>query len=300
MNAASSLLRFFLDTGIRRRRIPLIASFKLTYRCNLACRGCPLHSRADRKHAHMDFFTARRCLDALRYLGCRIVIFEGGEPLLWKDDEYSFRDLVQLARRSFLCVGATTNGTLPLDAPTDVLWVSIDGLKATHDDLRSGSYDRVISNIRSSRHPKLFVHYTLNSRNFREFPAAVDALCSLERVRGITVQLFYPYGQGEENLRLSPEERREALATAAKLRRLGYPILNSSWSLRAMIHNRWRCRDWLLANVEPDGTIFTGCYVKNRGAIRCPECGFTPIAEASGALGHRPGSLIAGWKLFLS
>ncbi|HPX51595.1 MAG TPA: radical SAM protein, partial [Deltaproteobacteria bacterium] len=265
MNAASSLLRFFLDTGIRRRRIPLIASFKLTYRCNLACRGCPFHSRADRKHAHMDFFTARRCLDALRYLGCRIVIFEGGEPLLWKDDEYSFRDLVQLARRSFLCVGATTNGTLPLDAPTDVLWVSIDGLKATHDDLRSGSYDRVISNIRSSRHPKLFVHYTLNSRNFREFPAAVDALCSLERVRGITVQLFYPYGQGEENLRLSQEERREALATAAKLKRLGYPILNSSWSLRAMIHNRWRCRDWLLANVEPDGTIFTGCYVKNRG-----------------------------------
>ncbi|HPL88159.1 MAG TPA: radical SAM protein, partial [Deltaproteobacteria bacterium] len=220
MNAASSLLRFFLDTGIRRRRIPLIASFKLTYRCNLACRGCPFHSRADRKHAHMDFFTARRCLDALRYLGCRIVIFEGGEPLLWKDDEYSFRDLVQLARRSFLCVGATTNGTLPLDAPTDVLWVSIDGLKATHDDLRSGSYDRVISNIRSSRHPKLFVHYTLNSRNFREFPAAVDALCSLERVRGITVQLFYPYGQGEENLRLSQEERREALATAAKLKRL--------------------------------------------------------------------------------
>ncbi|HNR52741.1 MAG TPA: radical SAM protein, partial [Deltaproteobacteria bacterium] len=77
----------------------------------------------------MDFFTARRCLDVLRDLGCRIVIFEGGEPLLWKDGEYSFRDLVHLARRSFLCVGATTNGTLPLDAPTDVLWVSIDGLK---------------------------------------------------------------------------------------------------------------------------------------------------------------------------
>lgn len=41
MSELGSLLRFFLDTKVRRRRIHLMASFKLTNRCNLTCRGCP-------------------------------------------------------------------------------------------------------------------------------------------------------------------------------------------------------------------------------------------------------------------
>lgn len=300
VNKVGGLLRFFLRAGVFGQRIPLIASFKLTYRCNLACRGCPFHARAGQQGSHMSFPNVIRNLDALKKMGCRIVIFEGGEPLLWKDGTHSFRDIAECARRSFLCVGATTNGTLPLDAPVDVLWVSIDGLKGTHDDLRSGSYDRIMANIRSSCHPKLFVHYTLNSRNFLEFPAAADMLCSLDNVRGITVQLFYPYGRGEDDLRLLFEEREQALSSVIALKKLGYPIMNSSRCLKAMTRNTWRCRDWLLANVEPDGTIFTGCYVKNRGAIDCTECGFTPVAESSGAYGLRPGSLMAGWKIFLS
>jgi len=67
-----------------------------------------------------------------------------------------------------------------------------------------------------------------------------------------------------------------------------------------MIRNDWHCRDWLLANVDPDGSMHTGCYVKNRGEIDCSECGFTPVAEASGAFDLRPGSILAGWRLFLS
>jgi MoaA/NifB/PqqE/SkfB family radical SAM enzyme len=247
----------------------------------------------------MSYALAVRNLDALEKMGCRIVIFEGGEPLLWSDGASSFSDIARRARRSFMCVGAATNGTLPLDVPVDALWVSVDGLKDIHNDLRSGSYDKIMANIRSSSHPKIFVHYTLNARNFRELPAAAEVLSSFKQVRGITLQLFYPYQQGEDDLRLSPPERAEAMRTAIRLKRLGYPVMNSYWSLRAMIRNTWRCRDRLLVNVEPDGTIFTGCYVKNRGIIQCRECGFTPIAEASGAFRLRPGSLKAGCQLFL-
>lgn len=299
MSKLGSLLRFFLETKVLLRPVPLIASFKLTYRCNLACRGCPFHVRAGLPGSHMSFAQAARILDALEKMGCRIVIFEGGEPLLWSDGPSSFSDIARRARRSFVCVGATTNGTLPLDVPVDALWVSVDGLKDIHNDLRSGSYEKIMANIRSSSHPRLFVHYTLNARNFRDLPAAAEILCSLNQVRGITLQLFYPYRQGEEDLRLSPAERAEAMLTAIRLKRLGYPVMNSYWSLRAMIRNTWNCRDRLLVNVEPDGTIFTGCYVKNRGVVQCRECGFTPIAEASGAISLRPGSLKAGWRLFL-
>jgi MoaA/NifB/PqqE/SkfB family radical SAM enzyme len=297
---AAGLLDFFLRARVLRKRIPLIASFKLTYRCNLACAACPFHRLSGMPGSHMSRENALRCLTELENMGCRIVVFEGGEPLLWRDGIYTFRDLAREARRRFLCVGATTNGTLPLDVPTDVLWVSIDGLKETHNSLRSGSFDALMDNIRCSKHPKLFAHYTLNARNWRDFPATAEVLRSMEQVRGITVQFFYPYSQGEDDLRLSPEERADTVRLVLELKDKGYPILNSKWGLASMVHNTWRCRDWLLANVEPDAGITLGCYVRNRGTIVCRECGFTPVAEASGALDLRPGSLRSGWDIFLS
>jgi Fe-coproporphyrin III synthase len=66
-----------------------------------------------------------------------------------------------------------------------------------------------------------------------------------------------------------------------------------------MTQKRRSCRDDILINVDPDGTITRGCYVKSRGTVNCDACGFTPVAEASGALDLMPGSLWAGWKLFL-
>jgi hypothetical protein len=121
----------------------------------------------------------------------------------------------------------------------------------------------------------------------------------LPTVRGMTVQFFYPYNQGEDDLALLPEERHAVIRKLLELKKKGFPILNSAGRLRAMLNNDWRCHDDLLINVDPDGTITQGCYVKNRGEIHCEACGFTPVAEASGALDLIPGSLWAGWKLFL-
>jgi len=33
--------------------------------------------------------------------------------------------------------------------------------------------------------------------------------------------------------------------------------------------------------------------------LKCRDCGFTPVAEASGALDMLPGSLLAGWRIFI-
>ena len=70
-------------------------------------------------------------------------------------------------------------------------------------------------------------------------------------------------------------------------------------SLRAMIRNDWTCREDLLINVDPDGLITQGCYVKGRGKVDCRSCGFTPVAEASAALALHPGSILAGWRAYL-
>jgi MoaA/NifB/PqqE/SkfB family radical SAM enzyme len=293
------LSRFYLERKIRRRQPPLLASFKITYRCNLACRACPFHLRAAEAGSHMDWPTALEALKTLRRFGTRIVVFEGGEPLLWRDGPHRLHDLVRYARKHFLRVAVTTNGTLPLDVPSHILWVSLDGLKDAQDELRSRSFDRICANIKTTKHPRVFVHTTLNRKNWRDVEGLAKWVQAMPTLRGMTVQFFYPYGQGEDDLALSVEERRAAVDKLLDLKKRGLPILNSAGRLRAMVHNRWRCHDDILVNVDPDGRITRGCYVKNRGEIHCGHCGFTPVAEASGALDLIPGSLYAGWRLFL-
>lgn len=295
----AGLLSYFTGAVLFRRKDPLIASFKLTYRCNLACLGCPFHLRAGMPGSHMTWPVALASLERLRRMGVRIVIFEGGEPLLWRDGEHGFIDLANHARGMFPCVGATTNGTCSLDVPTDLLWVSVDGSKATHDALRSSSYDTLTARIRESRHPKLFAHYTVNRKNMQDFPGAARSLLAMEGVRGITVQFFYPYALGEEDLSLSHLERKKAVEMVLGLKRSGLRIMNSAWGLNAIARGGWTCREWILANVEPDGGIDTGCYARNRGGSKCSECGFTPVAEGSGAVGLHPGALKAGLDIFV-
>jgi MoaA/NifB/PqqE/SkfB family radical SAM enzyme len=247
----------------------------------------------------MGWDTAVRCLQELSRAGCRIIVFEGGEPLLWRDGSRSAADLMELAKKLFLRVAVTTNGTLSLDLPAHVVWVSIDGLPETHDRLRGPSFAGIRSNLERARHSRIFVHHTINSENRSELKGLLDLLAGIPSVRGLTLQLFYPYGQGEDQLGLSQAERCEAIETAIALKRQGYPILNSAGRLRAMIGNTWACRDDILINVDPDGTITQGCYAKSRGEVRCSHCGFTPVAEAAGALELRPGSIIAGWRTFI-
>ncbi|GEM_PF-56745 len=290
---------FFLQRKILRRKIPLLASFKVTHRCNLECRACPFHLRTDEDNSRMSWDAAIAALENLRRLGTRLVVFEGGEPLLWRDGRYRLHDLVLHARKNFLRVAVTTNGTLPLDVPSDTLWVSLDGMRETHNQLRSGSFDRILSNIQNAKHPKIYIHFTLNHRNWQEADALAKWVREMPTIKGMTVQFFYPYRQGEEDLSLSREERRAAVKKLLELKKAGYPVLNSSRRLKAMIQNDWRCHDDILINVDPDGTITQGCYVKSRGRIQCAACGFTPVAEASGALDLIPGSLYAGWQLFL-
>jgi len=292
------LAGFYLRRKLGRHNIPLLASFKVTHRCNLACRACPFHHRQEQPE-QMTWTTAREAMDALRRLGTRIVVFEGGEPLLWRDGPFRIHDLVREARKRFLRVAVTTNGTLPLDVPAHILWVSVDGLKETHDDLRSGSFDRIRENLERADHERIFIHCTLNRKNLDDIEGLAEWVRGLPAVQGMTFQFFYPYNQGEENLSLSPDQRRRAVETLLNLKKRGFPILNSAGRLAAMVSGGWTCHDDILVNVDPDGSVTRGCYAKSRGEINCAACGFTPVAEASGALDLVPGSLRAGWRLFL-
>ncbi|HEY9076031.1 MAG TPA: radical SAM protein [Anaerolineaceae bacterium] len=282
----------FLNYVLRRNK-PLLASMKVTYRCNLTCQQCPFYLL---EAPEMSYKEAVHVIDQLYERGSRILIFEGGEPMLWRDGEKRIHDLVVYARQRFFSVGMTTNGTLPLDPPTDVLWVSIDGLRETHNALRGAPiFDRVIANARASSHPRLFAHVTANAINADEIP---DLLVFLNEVfAGITLQFYYPYLQ-KDDLFLDFDRREGLIERVIALKRSGVRILNSTAGLKALKRNTWTCRDTLVDNANPDGSLYQGCYLKGRGDIDCSRCGFSPHTEISLAFRGNIAATLAGIRVF--
>jgi MoaA/NifB/PqqE/SkfB family radical SAM enzyme len=238
-------------------------------------------------------------MERLEDLGCQLVIFEGGEPLLWQDGGRTFADIAVEAGRRFLRTGVVTNGTVRLESKTDLLWVSLDGPRDIHNALRDNSWGNIMRNLESTRHKRVYVHCTINRANVGHLGEFAAAVSSLRNVRGVTFQFFYPYNEGELDLSLSREERKLAVRTILGVRRdKGVRILNSPATLKRMVDNNWKCREWLLANVHPDGTVSNGCYILGRGEPKCGICGFTPVAEISGAYGMRLGAIRAGLRIF--
>ncbi len=285
-------LRHNAASRVLHRRRPLLAGVKLTHRCNLRCRACPFWRRSG---PEMALSGVQEALHRLHRAGVRLCILEGGEPFLWRDGPHGLEDVVELARRLFFCTGVVTNGLLPIETSADAVWVSIDGLRESHDYNRGPTFDRVIEHIQASRHPRLMANVTINRRNWTEITALVEFLAG--KVKGITIQFYYPYA-GTEDLFLPFAERRQVLNRLIELKRAGYPIADSVGALRALRDNRWRCFSWLISSVEPDGQIALGCYLKNRAAVHCERCGFAAHTEISMAYNGSLGAIRAGQAIF--
>lgn len=283
--------------ALRREHTPFLASFKLTYRCNLTCRQCPFYAMQG-SLPELNFAQVLAMLDTLYARGNRLLVFEGGEPLLWRDGRKTLRDVLDAARQRTFAVGVTTNGTLPLDLNADVVWVSVDGFAATHDALRGAPcFARILQNISAAHHPRLYAHITVNRINAAETPALVRYLAG--RVRGVTIQFYYPYaGNADDALFLPFPARRALLQQLIELKREGLPILNSAAALRALQTNRWQCADWLVDCANPDGSITQGCYLKGRACQNCALCGFSPHTEISLAWRGSPAAVRAGMRIF--
>lgn len=285
-------LRRKLEYHLLGKKRPLLAGLKITHRCNLKCRACPFWRR-DREQ--MNYSLAIETLHKLYQEGVRLLIIEGGEPLLWRDNGYTLEDVIQEAKKLFFCTAVVTNGTLPIETQADVVWVSIDGLRESHDLNRGQTFDRIISNIKVSSHPKILANITFNRLNWREVDDLVKFLEGL--VKGITFQFYYPY-TGSEDLSLTWEQRKWVLQRLLTLKKQGYPILASRKAIETLKDNSWRCHDWLIASADPDGTIHIGCYLKGRDKIMCEWCGFAAHTEMSLAFDMVLEAINVGRKVF--
>ncbi len=293
LNWYTYLFSYYAKSRLFNIKKPILAGIKITNACNLKCKHCPFWKMQVKS---LSFSQFKESLKNLYDLGIRLLIIEGGEPFLWKDDGYNIRNIVKEARKYFFSVGITTNGTFPLDVETDIIWVSIDGLKNTHNHIRGEIFEKVISNIEASSHQNIYAHITINSLNWKEIPDLVTFLSS--KVKGITIQFHYLYSGIEDKLFLPVNKRKKVLDNLIKMKNRGFPLANSYACLQALKDNRWKCHPWMIASVGPDGKYTHGCYVKNRGVISCEICGFSVHTEISLAYSGVIESLRVGEKIF--
>jgi len=239
-----------------------------------------------------------RTLENLSNMGVRILILEGGEPLLWRNGPHSIQDVIKSARQIFPSVCMTTNGTMPWGhLPLDRVWVSLDGPEEANDSLRGkGVFRNVLGNIESQGLGRVFVSTTVSTENIVHVPDLIAQLRG--KVAGVTIQFYYPYQGLPDPLFVGRESRITFLNRLIEMKKAGYPVANTLGSLEQLRNAGWYCEDRLLANAEPDGTISHGCYLKNRGPTQCELCGFSAHNEMTLAFRGKSASIRAGLHTF--
>ena len=128
---------------ITKKRVPLVAGWNLTYRCNLRCSYCSAW-RDKTPEASTDEVLST--VEQLRALGCRFVGFAGGETLLRED----VKTVVDACAEAGMKVSIQSNGVLFPEMVDEVARVSemqfsLDGPPEVNDPIRGeGVHDAVV------------------------------------------------------------------------------------------------------------------------------------------------------------
>lgn len=193
--------------------LPFVVSWELTLACNLRCRHCG--SSADLPRA--DELTLEESLaicDQFPALLVQEVAFTGGEPLLQPDWARIATHLGKLDIRTQILTNGLTLGPDTVAQMKEVgiaaVGVSLDGLEATHDYIRShkGLFRRVLAGIDRVLNASLplTVITTVNALNLNELPSLLAAL----RSTGVSrwqIQPIFPLGRGHEATELQLTEQ---------------------------------------------------------------------------------------------
>lgn len=207
------------------RRI-LIVVWELTLQCNLGCTHCGSRAGPKRK----DELTTAEALDVIRQLGdlkVREVTLIGGEALLRPDWDV----LAQEIRRRGMHCSMVTGGR-GLDAAVaararkaglENVSISVDGLEATHDELRGvqGSYRACIEGLRHLREADVpgSVNSQLNRRSAGELFGMLDVLAK-EKVWAWRIAMTVAMGRAADRpeLLLQPYELLDVFPRLAQLK----------------------------------------------------------------------------------
>ena len=175
--------------------VPLFVSWCLTEKCNLTCAHCAIHRNPRPEIGTKDVLAV---IDRLRAAGTRIISFSGGETLMRQD----ITAILDYCGRRGIRTRVTSNGLLvprKIDsiASLDVLKLSVDGTKETHEAMRGpGSFGALHAAIASAsrRRMKVVFSTALTEINMKDCLFVLDLAAQhdtivtfqpLERRRGL-------------------------------------------------------------------------------------------------------------------
>jgi sulfatase maturation enzyme AslB (radical SAM superfamily) len=257
----------------------------------LNCRHC---SVANRDIPDLTFKEVETGLRSLYAMGMRYLYIEGGEPFLWRDNSKSLKDVIHLAREiGFRFIVVYTNGTFPIIADANTVFVSLDGLKDTHNKIRGNTYDRIVSNITKSPHKKLLINYTINKKNEKEIEQFCYEISKIEKIKGIFFY-FYTPSHGIDDLYLGSDERKNIIKRILKLKKTGYKILNSKAALMGIYNDSWK-RPNKLSYLYANKKLYQCCRSIGNSEI-CKHCGYLGLTEIYYITKFNPNAIYTAFK----
>lgn len=284
-------IKYIILSRVFGKELPFIGGIVINDSCNLNCSHC---SVANRDIPDLTFEEVEIGLRRLYAMGMRYLYIEGGEPFLWRDNGKSLKDVIHLAREiGFRFIVIYTNGTFPIIADANTVFVSLDGLKDTHNKIRGNTYDRIISNIIKSPHKKLLINYTINKKNEKEIEQFCDEISKIEKIKGIFFY-FYTPSQGIDDLYLGLDERKIIIKRILKLKKTGYRILNSKAALMGVYNDSWE-RPNKLSYLYANKKIYRCCRSIGNSEI-CKDCGYLGLTEIYYIAKFNPDAIYTAFK----
>ncbi len=263
LHIAKSIVR----ARVLKQKTPLIVTWALTHKCNLACGYCGCHQQ---ERGELDTEQIVNLAKELQKCGAKYVVLSGGEVLLRAD----IKEIIGVCRQGGMYTVLNTNGLLIKKKINEIKGInevklSLDGPKDVHDGIRNkdGIYDRVIEAIRICKDEgiKVYINTVLSIHN----------LSSFSHVLGIAEQfkvgvLFQPATQNQLGVLkvnyLAPpiEEYRKSILFLIKDKQGGNSVISNTLAgLRHLYF--WPeptpmvCFAKLLnCHIAPDGKI-SGC-----------------------------------------
>ncbi|MFN8487749.1 MAG: radical SAM protein [Caldilineaceae bacterium] len=266
-------IRFGIDFVLLRKNGPFILGLVTNDTCNLHCIHCRV---ANVRHSRMSYAEVRTHLEDYYQKGVRFLYLEGGEPYLWRDHQYRLQDIIDLAKAiGYLRVHVYTNGNFPLTARPDFTWVSIDGLTESYQKIRGAPLEHVLRRLRNfkQRFAIIFVVNTLNHQEIQAFLEFVQHDFPKTKV----MFFFHTPYYGMDDLRLSPDQKRQVIEQILHCKAAGLPVLNSKAGLKAILTGNYEHPSNLWWVVDQTGE-YQCCRAIGQPEV-CTECGYASCAE---------------------
>ncbi len=280
----TDLLKLYKDITLAKvfkRKIPLRVKHHITYRCNLACPFCLLLGVSNNsKITEMTSQQIKQMMLDFKKMGTRFWSFSGGEPLLRED----LGGLINYAKEElgFYC-SIATNGVLLAEKikeessfkQLDMVQISLDGLRETHDKLRGkGVYDKIIPALEALK--KLRIRTVLisliSSKNTGDLVSLIKLASEYNANIAFQAMGAYPSGPNilKEELFPSKEMMKEFIDNLIEAKKKNSFIV-SSFTYFKMLKDCWpdiphkiRCYGGqFYCDISPYGHIFPCCAKVN-------------------------------------